>query len=313
MLDIETSVPLHTLEDFPGNAKTAIHGVYRKGLQTSLEIFNICDRLKVWPIPGKKNRYYILDGHQRKPLIIQLIENRLLALHFGISLDEYERPILLSDSGKPDTRKLQRLRNENPDVATKIHNKAMSEKIDVLVMSRLTPDMARLFNLSFDRNRAIYDEAKVVRSYEQVQIDPDLKKTIIRPEAAFIQPAPAPVTPFTGSQPAPELSQPLIRDPMSDVPNDPRWGPPPPLPANPISPKAQLIPYTFSLTPEGYKEVNDRTLRATARLYREKQLLQALTELESIITENGKSIHLDDITIEIALLTLNRHKALETP
>lgn len=78
--DIEIVIPLHALDQAPWNPKTPLHGVYRKGLTGSLDTFRFRDRLKVWPNPKSKGRYFVLDGNQRIDVIREMVEGEIFRL-----------------------------------------------------------------------------------------------------------------------------------------------------------------------------------------------------------------------------------------
>jgi hypothetical protein len=300
--DKEASVSLHFLDKFPTNVKKDIHGIYKRGLKASLEYFDLCDRLKVWPNPTRRSRYLVLNGNQRLDLIIEIRVNNLFAAHFGLSLDE---------SGQLPARDLTQLRTENPDLLKKFTNQVMKTEVDVLILSRLDADDAALFNAVFDRNHATPDEAKIVAACEAVTSKPRaLIKIMARPDIAFVQPKPPPAVPFSGSNPQlPPIDPSSHSTPdLSDVPDDPRYGQAPPAPSRP--PQPALIPLVLSLTPDGHKEIMSSVLRLNARLPRERKIIQALQELEQSITKRGKTFSMDDITLEIALLTISRHAVL---
>lgn len=307
MKDTETQVPISAIEPCPWNTKRPIHGVYKSGLKVSLEYFDICDRIRIWPVPGKKGRYYALDGNQRLPLIHQIFENRYLAESLGLEVDE---------RGDPDPKAVAAAR-DHPDnahalklAAARVHN----TKIDVLIMSRLDKEDAILFNATFNRNHAVPDEAKVVSSAEMVRSkNQDIIRRMVRPERALVNPLPRPEVPRREPTPSPEVLAPFV---PSDEAEE-KYGPPPPDAAPSRRPDREqpkaLVPLTLSLTHDGYKEIMSTCLKLNSRIYREKQILDALNQLDSSCVENNKHFDIDSVTVEIALLTINRHiKATES-
>lgn len=306
MLDKEISVPIHLLDHLEENPKGSIHGIYRAGLKTSLDYFNICDRLKVWPNPTKKGRYIVLNGNQRLPLIIEKFKHDLIYEHFNLNPeDEFSSDPLVSKEFK------SRLRSifsdpENEKLLQNFQVKAMQRKVDVQVMERLDKDDAKLFAATFDRNRAKYDEAKLVNNIvDEVRTkNQEIMRRMIRPEQAFIQPLPRTVPNI--SQPSPAHSKPLENAPeKSPEPVSERWGAPPPQEHNEKPAPAALIPWTISLTREGYKEITETTLRLNSRIYRENKIKESLEKLSTALGD--RPLDSDSIIIETALLVINKH------
>jgi ParB-like chromosome segregation protein Spo0J len=82
-MDDRRAISLDDLDPAPWNPKTPIYGVYRRGLETSLDHFGLRDDLKVWPNPEQPGRYFVLDGNQRLDLLREkgtvTVECRVLA------------------------------------------------------------------------------------------------------------------------------------------------------------------------------------------------------------------------------------------
>lgn len=172
----ETSLPLRQLKEFEYNPKKKIHGIYKTGLQSSLEYFRMRDRLKVWPDPARKNQYYLLDGNQRIHIIAAIIENQLIADHFGISI---------GDDGRPDPSSLRAIRADSSNELTiqNIKNRVPDALVSVIIFDDYDKEDAILFNATFNRNHAVHDEAKQINSTDLIRSkNAELIKRMARPD-----------------------------------------------------------------------------------------------------------------------------------
>lgn len=307
----EISVPLYLLDLAEDNPKGQIHGIYKSGLKASLDYFDICDRLKVWPNPKAKGRYIILNGNQRYPLIIEKKKHEILCSHFGLDpLDEYSEDPVKSKEYKTRLKSVM-ADPANMQLLQNFEVRAKQELVDVQVMD-LDKEDAKLFMAAFDRNRAKTDEAKIVHNIiDEVKSKNNiLINKMVRPDKGFIQVLPK-SSPVHVPQVAPTLANPVTPPPEEPKPKQQeidfgKWGPPPSQPQESTAPPLQpLIPFTVSLTREGYKEITERILRCSARIFRENQIKMALTQLEESMGD--EPLETDSIIVEIALMTLNRH------
>lgn len=310
----EISVPLHLLDLMESNPKGQIHGIYKAGLKTSLDYFGICDRLKVWKNPASKGRYIIINGNQRYGLIVDKKKHEILCEHFGLNPDdEYSEDPAVAKEYKGRLKAIQN-DPENEKLLQNFHVKAMQSSIDVHVMD-LDKEDAKLFAASFDRNRAKIDEAKIVNNIidEVKSKNKNIISKMVRPEAAYLQPLAR--TNDLVSKVSPNIAAPYEKEPV-DAPADPKktpgkpsefgeWGDPPK--NEKVAPvQTSLIPFTVSLTRSGYQEINGKILKLSSRIFREKTIQEALDQLSAALGD--RALDSDSIIVEIALLTLNRHK-----
>jgi hypothetical protein len=309
MIDKETQLPLSLLDRSPYNPKRPIYNEYRRGLKASLDYFTPCDRLKVWPNPQHPGRYYVLNGNQRLDLLIEREEERLIAESFGLEVDP--------DLGQPNPKSLKKLRSDptNESKLKEIQAQALQVMVDVQIMDRLDSEDAKLFTLTWDRNKAVYDEvrqsnlADEIRSKQRRLVD-----LMARPERSIVPPSrPKPLGDPLGAapqpQPDPEPFTPTKEKPWGDPPADAR----PPKGgeegdhSSPRSVPPSLIPLMLSLTPEGYREISEGVLRSKARLFREKRVQSAVEHLLNLCGESGGPDTLDSVVVEIALRVLHVH------
>lgn len=325
MIDKEISIPIHLLDSCDYNPKIEIQGSYKVGLTASLDYFSIRDRLKVWANPKKKGRYTILNGNQRIGLIINSRKVQHICEHFNLDPEHANSPDpAISRAFKSRLKEIQ-ADPANEKILQNIHAKVMQSSIDVQVMERLNEKSdakmeeadARLFVGTWDRNKAKYDEAKLVNKvYDALLPGHQEKKSLIdnllRPERAFIQPLVRPEIPHVPTL-APSLASPITAPAPEAAPAPAedfgKWGPPPPV-ESPPPPKPSLIPFVLSLTPEGHKKIENHILRNSSRLFREKTLQNALRNLETIL--DGEDIDLQSIVCETALLCLNRRAEIKS-
>jgi hypothetical protein len=310
-IDTETKVPLSALDDAPWNPKVPINSEYKRGLNGSLDVFGNRDRLKIWPNPSKKGRYYILNGNQRKHMFI----DRLL-------ISSIKTEFFLDDNCS--VKKVEEIRDDSANKKKiKVLEKAvLGTMIPVQIMTELSPGVpltkenAILFTSIFDRNAAKFDEVKQTENYRTIlksrmlgdEDDPARKamesriKSMVRPE---IPKNPPQSEPAEGQQSF-EFAAPGTFKPTEQEP----WGPPPPADyhvAPEQQPRAeQFISMVFAVSKEGYNEINESVLRSKSRVFREEKLKNALKILESLTIDklDGK---IDSIVVELALLLTNRH------
>jgi hypothetical protein len=315
----ETSLPIHLIDKCDFNIKIPIHGVYREGLKTSLDYFNVRDRLKVWPHPNKKGRYIYLDGNQRIDLIIDLRVLEQIHEHFNLNPEhEHSRDPAVRNEYKKRLRSIK-TDPENQKLLDSFRIKANQSNVDVAIQEDLDEDDARLFVATYNRNHSKPDEAKIVSQVVDVVAqhqnkNMDMVRRMIRPEQAYINPLPPPVNPFTPAV-APENLTPLV----TETPKTPEqikeeknlygeWGPPPPIESRPDPLQKAYIPFgPLSLSREGHREISERILRCQARIFREEVLKTALRELEESLEESGDRIDPDGIVFEIALRAMGKH------
>jgi hypothetical protein len=313
-LDKEVDVPIGLIDPAPWNPKVDISGVYERGLGESIYEFGVRDRMKIWPNPKLLGRFICLNGNQRIGLIKRELLNQQLKL--ALKLDENcSEPDF--EAAKADPKNAAKVRKVERDIP--------KWPVPVQIMSKLDKDTplsendAKLFTLSFDRNHARYDDVKLSEGFREVlaerlrvqgettrKIIESKMKAMVRPELPFNPPKqadPAAQSNFQFAEPG--EFQPTEAEP---------WGPSPPessatpAPATDKSgkPIEQLIPMVFSITVDGYKEINDLIMRSKSRVFREHKLKSALEKLSKLTPDNF-SDKLDSIIVELALLLTNKH------
>lgn len=318
-LDQEKNIPFGCLVPCPFNPKPTISGVYRAGLASSLGVFGLRDRLKVWPVPGGKNAYMVLNGNQRLDVLRETEMRRLFIEKCGVEN--------IQDMKQLEVDGLM----ESPDfggVVRECRKALHSLPIPCQVITRLdadspfTEDDAKLFVASWDRNRATYDEVGLSALAEALRESrgDKLVSRLLRPERVIAPPPPrsealdAATAPAPAAKPdAPPPGEPdEDEDEHSHLDVDNPWGPPPPVegvPARESAPEA-LVPLTFSVTRDGYHHITSTILKINARLYRERKLREALDRLLSLLPEGAGRP--DDVVVETALMILEANISVES-
>lgn len=304
--DVRLLLPLHSLAEYPDNPKRPISGKYAQGLDASLEHFGVRADLSVWPDPRRPGQYLVLDGNQRLGRLRKLAERK-----HGIG-----------DVPEDDPDREARL--------AAIRSAAASETVWCRVLAELDADDAAIFNASFDRNHAAYDEAKVADLHEQLtarregldeqlaakraELDRRLGK-MLRPDKPF---APPPRTPPPARQDGPAPVEPTLDDPEpSPAPDREPADPHLPIgehsaPAPPARKAAQtLIPFMLGLTAEGHARLEDGLFRCKARGVREHRLVEAVEGLAHALAASGDDGDgLSEAFIEMALNVANDRIAI---
>jgi hypothetical protein len=317
-LDAETDVPLGQLDAAPWNPKAVISGSYRTGLKSSLEWLGVRERLKLFPNPKNKGRFYVINGNQRLDIIYEHILNLKIKEHF--SLDHS-----ISDSA---FRKIKES-EDNQSVIAKLRKSLPVHMVPCQIITQLdentkfTLDDAKQFSLVWDRNAAKTDEVKQADVYREViknrlsTIAEDKQKefesrikAMVRPELPVVQPAKKAMSEQSGSF---EFADPGTFQPTEEQP----WGPTPPEPAKSSSGSVatqkqseQLIPLVLSLTQSGYENITDSILRSKSRLFREYTLKTALESLEKLLPDDLDA-QIDSIVVETALSIVDKHIEIE--
>lgn len=251
-------IPLGQLDEFPGNPKTPIFGKYRRGLEESLDHFGIRDTLKVYPNPREVGRYFVLDGNQRLPLLIEAAEKA-----HGVDLDS-------GDDGVQDRSRRM--------AALAIH-------IECRILE-LSPDDAKRFNAAFNRNHAKYDELKLSEIHEdlisRLKEQGDEARTKLK---RLLRPEPAPLV-----QPILDAADSLADSEQTEPSEDEPWGPPP----NPPAPRGAVggnpparRSVVFSFSPEGHDEIMQGILRAKDRALRESRIRAAVASFDQRVFDSA--------------------------
>jgi hypothetical protein len=315
-LDKEVEIPLSLIDVAPFNPKQVIHGVYRKGLQSSIEYFGLRDRLKVWPNPSRKGRFMILDGNQRKDVIEEHILNLKIKAHFKLADDCPEAVFDRVKSDESNKSAIDKLRKSLAtfqvpcQVITKLDNETV-----------LTSADAKLFSLTFNRNHAKYDEVKQADIYREIRAEQiahisessrkafDVRlKAMVRPELPVVSPKPVESSNNVNDQHSFQFADPGAFVPTAEQP----WGPVPPAQSNrgsvggSQSVANQFVPMVFSLTAEGYREITSTCLRSRSRVFREHTLKRALEKLEKVANLSRFDDDIDSIIVETALLLIDK-------
>ena len=315
--DYDQEIAFINLDPAPWNPKKPIQNKYKRGLAASITTFKISDTLKVWPNPNQIGRFTVLDGNQRFVVIQEEIEDYLISRESAKQvLGELPHP---SDGPitKPDIIKRMKAAYQvifaDESLMSSIRSKVGSTTIMCRVKPTLDREGAVVFTSSFNRNHAVYDEAKLVDLVASLTSTPsDLIKRLIRPEMAFNNPAPAPlpITTPTFNAPAPP---PVEIVPTEDEP----WGPPPVVPelsmveaagfaVNSAPPPAPLAVVSFCITQAGHAQLMQGILKSKSRVIREPRLISAVGELAAI----DDSLDVDDIIVELALRIVNDRMSL---
>lgn len=315
-LDKEIDIPLSLIDPAPWQPKEVISGIYRRGLNESLDYFGIRDRLKLCPHPKLKGRYILLDGHQRIDVISEHILNLKIREHFALD-DSTSDAAFSRVKQSPDNQKeIDKLRRTLP--VTMIPCQVISQ---LNFHESLSITDAKLFTLTFNRNQSKHNEVKTSEVYREIvterlkSISEDRRKMIegrlksmVRPELPLVVPPAKPKESdnehSSKNQPEFQFAQPGMFTPTSDEP----WGATPPAPVRSSTSSHQFVPMVFSLTSEGYKDISNSILRSRSRVFREAKLKQALEKLELICNAQTSSLDdaIDSVLVETALLLLNK-------
>lgn len=173
----------------------------------------------------------------------------------------------------PDPRHPGRYINLDGNQRLELLKESGVETVECRILDDLSPDDAKLFNATFNRNHSRHDEARLADIAESLKgASANLVKTLLRPQAVLVRPQTA--------EPDAEPDEPAPSDP--DAP----WGAPP---ADGPEPPAPTIPVMFALSREGHAVLAAGLLRARARVVRARRLTEALA------LADDESIDDDDI------------------
>lgn len=310
-LDTETDIPLSLIDPAPWNAKVPVHGVYRKGLKSSIDYFGMRDRLKVIPNPHRKGRYQCVNGNQRIDVITEHFLDVKIRDHFK-----------LADDCPDSTFKQVKEDPDNQKAIDKLKKSLVTFQVPCQVMTKLDENTplsladAKLFTVTFDRNPSKVDEVKQAEVYREIHAEKiahiseasrkvfeSRLKTMVRPELPVVEPR-ASKDESVSPQPAFEFAAPGSFVPTSDQP----WGPNPPESNHAVSTSVspQFVPMVFSLSSDGHKFITSSILRSKSRVFRENTLKRALEKLEQITALTTLDDDIDSIIVETALLLINK-------
>lgn len=320
-LDRECDVPFSLIDASPFNPKQPIQGVYRRGLQASLNYFGLRDRLKVWPDPHRKGRYIILDGNQRRDVIEEHILNIKIKAHFKLADD---CPDAVFSRVKDD--------DANKNAIDKLRKSLATFQVPCQVITKLDDETpltsadAKLFALTFNRNHSKFDEVKQADVYREIRAEQIAKlsedsrkafesrlKAMVRPELPIVEPPAnhrAASESGTDNQPAFKFDAPGEFKPTEAEP----WGSVPPRGNGNIQSQSapSFVPAVFSFTREGYEAIFASILRSKSRIFRENTLKRALEKMERITDLSTFDDDIDSIIVETALLLIDKRiEALE--
>lgn len=301
--DVETVIPLALIDRAPWNddIKTPVSGVYRKGLEGNLDGWGNRDRLRVWPRDDAPGRYYAIDGNQRHRIFSDRLLFARVLEHLGTEATEKDVKAFMDS---PDNiALLERFRLEAADIDVPV--RIMTEVTDGVPMSR---DDAKAFSLTWDRNKAKYDEAGVADTFRDLMREGRTQaaerlrehlRSIARPEL--------PVVPPLSVYTPPALPEPAEGE-LEPEEEDTPWGPAPPPLERPAKPGMTLIPIVFSVTSEAAAKIEASIVKLRiSRLFKERALIDALAHLERLVEADDLDAAINDAIVEAALLNINTH------
>ncbi len=322
--DYLADVPFHALDPAPFNPKKKIVGKYKRGLATSFHVFKVSDTFKVWPNPKVIGRFYIIDGNQRFDVLREEVEDFLISREAArIELGNLPGPgeTLIT---VPEVIKRMKATYQavfaDPAQMAEIRSQVGAVVVECRVKPHLSPDEAKLFTASFNRNHAAFDEFLLADLMDSLTVPDDIIKRLARPDRPFVAPVQQmlPATVFHN----PDLANPEVTQATEDEP----WGPPPAIPqprgileaagfeAVPKRAKGPLVPRMYSFTPDAIDKLTslEGIMRTRSRETKATRFIEIIENfiniLEKIDIDRDKE--LIDHLVEIAHLCGNDRLAI---
>jgi len=270
-LDIETSIPIGLIDEAEFNPKDDLYGVYKRGLEESIDYFGLRDRLKVWPSPQAKGRFVCLNGNKRLPILL-----------YELLVEQIRSSFNLESDVSLETIEEIRTDSKNEKKIKSILKQSKTWKVPCQIMSMLdenhpfTKSDAELFVSMYDRNHARFNEVKQAELYRQIvlkktqSVAEDARKRLEARIKAMVRPELPTVVPQVKQ---PEQEQFQFQAPGEFTPTESEpWGPNPPSSgagaAQREQVQSQFIPLVFSISPEGYEKITESILKSKSRVFR---------------------------------------------
>lgn len=314
----ELDIQYKFLEFYPGNAKTPLKRARRRGLVASLSHFGLITRLIVWEIPEKPGYYYVLNGNKRLELVREMIVAKCNAqgmrpAKIDAEVAETWVPCQLADLSPDDAKLLVTTYDRNMA--------AFDETIQAQRVAELRQSHSEAIRLGLERMArppklvvepgavtamgASQDALKAAIAAAGRASQPTTTVPYSGPEWADFDAAPAAAEPPIVDNAAPPssflpaCSLPARREATAFISS--------PASAAAVATAVGLsdapVPLVFTVSPEGYSEIQHNILRCKTKAWREKKIRDALKVLDRDLSDD----QCREIVVETALRVLNAH------